>query len=246
MYTTPELGQGPGRKWYEIWWYVLTHPSANTFREILREPGANATRGFIWVAVTSLISSIISSILGAVFSPTGFDPLTFACSFIFVPVAAIIGLAVAAAIFHFVARLFGGTGTWERLVYAFASFTAPFSLIGSLFSIFLTPYLTASMSTLSTTGEFTDPSAMMQLATPLACVMSLVGTIVGIYSIVLYVSAIDGVENIGTGKAVMTYFAPTILVIVLCLCLTAALVAAIIPLSQQTSILLEVVRIAVV
>lgn len=240
MYTTPEFGPAPSRKWYEIWWYVLTHPSAQTFREISREPGASVGRAFLWVVVTSLISSVIGSILGAVFNPTRIDVFAFVCSFITVPVFAILGLAISGAIYHFVARLFGGTGSWERLVYSFATFLAPFALVGSLFSIFFTPFLATSMPAVSPGGELVFPSVDPVLATPAACLISLVSVVFGIYSIVLYINAIDGVENIGTGRAIMTYFAPTIVVIVLCLCLTAALVALLVPLSQQMSMLGEV------
>ena len=58
--TTEIIQPEKPRKWYEIWWDVWIHPGMAPFKTLLTEPGKNTTRGFIWIAVTSLITGLVS------------------------------------------------------------------------------------------------------------------------------------------------------------------------------------------
>jgi hypothetical protein len=198
-------------KWYQIWWHVWTHPGAEAFRTILRDSQASAKRGFLWIAVTSLVSYLV---YGISFSRYFSDAIVYLICVLIAPFAGIIGLAISAGIFHFFAGLLGGSGTWEKLVYCFAAISAPASLLS----------IPASILTTFQRGTFFDPSSTSLQTSPLSCLVSLIGFAAGIYTIVLFVSAIATVENTGTGKAVLIYFIPILVGIALVICLIAVVV----------------------
>lgn len=205
-----EITPGSPMKWYQVWWHVWTHPGAEAFRTILRDPTANSSRGFVWIAVTSLITAVVYSLIYSSSRYFGDSVFFLLCYIILTPLFAIIGLAISAGIYRLIAGLFGGTGTWGELAYCFAAITAPASIL-AIPVAFLTPL----MIDVDTTGFTLGP----------LCLIQLISLAVGIYSIVLFVSAIDGVENIGTGKAVLAYFIPVIVVIVLVFLLGICLVS---------------------
>lgn len=208
------------RKWYEIWWDVWRHPGANTFRAILQEPNATLSRAFIWVGVAGLIAGLISalsSLISPLESETVSPYLYIGCTTILIPIMAVIGLAISGGIYHLVARLFGGTGSWDKLAYCFATVTAPASIVSTIVSMFTVSTATVLQTLISGQGS-NLPSSASALTTPLTCVAGLIAFALGIYQIILMVHAIDGTENIGTGNAVLTYFIPVVVVIVLTVC----------------------------
>lgn len=196
------------RKWYEIWRDVWLHPSSNTFRSMLADPSASASRGFTWVAVTELAVGVLGALLELVLlgsNATGGVAGTLVCGIIVAPIASIIGLAISAGIYHGTALIFKGAGTWSQLVYCFAAIQAPYLVIGTLLN---------------------DLSVLLISSRGLLLVCAgLIGLAVGIYSLVLYVCAIDGVENFGTGKAVLTAVLPTVVILALVFCAFGSLLA---------------------
>lgn len=137
------------RSWSDIWISALTKPSVNTFEEIVNDPNASTSRGYRWVflaglvasALTSLISMVIIGFQGAdspdtsgIAALAGGSLLQLVC---FAPVAAVlsvIGLMISAGITQFFAGALGGTGSYSRLVYAFAAYAAPLSLVTGVVS----------------------------------------------------------------------------------------------------------------
>jgi hypothetical protein len=204
------------RRWYEIWWDVWRHPGTVTFRSILQEPAAKAERGFIWVAVMAFIGSVISSLSSMIFlrniAPTiiSGSVTSLICGAISAPIVAVIGLAISAGIYHLIAKLFGGNGDWGQLAYSFAAIQAPLYLLTFFFS-FLYSVVLGSL--------LTQPTAALaqQLSTYSIC-LALPSLALSIYLLVLFVCAIQAVENIGTGRSVLTYFVPVIIVFVLMVC----------------------------
>jgi hypothetical protein len=199
-------------KWYEAWWHVWTHPGAEAFRTILRDPRATPARGFIWVAVVSVITALLTLLTFNLGSSQfkGLEEfrngmlILYSCFAILTPIFAVIGLAISAAIYRGVASLFQGTGTWDKMVYAFAAVTAPATLL-AIPSFFVSQFLTNPG-----TGDLTGVAPV--------CILGVFNIAIGIYTLVLMIAAIDGVENIGTGKAIAVYFLPTLLVIALIVC----------------------------
>jgi hypothetical protein len=192
------------RKWYQIWIDVLTHPKADTFRAILQEPDVKISRAFTWVAVTSFIGYLVYLLVYGLLLPDlnifGNIRVTWywLCLTIAAPVMTIVGMAIMGALYHWIASLFGGRGAWDNLVYCFSAISAPISLITMLVS---------ALFIVLTAGQ---PQLMI-------CA-SLVMLPLSIYAIVLYVSAIAAVEELPTGKAVLVYFIPVIIILLLSCC----------------------------
>jgi hypothetical protein len=124
---------------------------------------------------------------------------------ILAPFLAIAGMAILAAIYRGIAKLFGGVGQWGQLVFCLAAISAPFSLLSAAINLVSLPF----------TAWF--PSNFGSL---ISCCVAPFALALGIYSIVLQVIAIDAVEDIGTGKSVATFFIPAIILIVLTICCT--------------------------
>jgi len=216
------------RKWYQIWWAILRHPGKETFRSILEEPNTSYSRGFIWIAVVTLITAVVIGLASLPLMRTlprdsanpylnsGIFVVCLGAEVILAPFLAIAGMALGAAIYHGIARLFGGMGQWGQLVFCLAAITAPFSLLSAAINLVTLPF----------TAWF--PSVFGSLV---SCIVAPIALALGIYALVLQVIAIDAVENIGTGKSVATILIPVIIVIVLTVCCTLTLL---VPLVSST------------
>jgi hypothetical protein len=198
-----ETGQPQTYKWYEVWREVFTHPSEQTFLRILADPTASPQRAFIWVAVLAVFGGLIQGLLlpslGTELSTRISTGVGLICGAIVVPIFAIIGLALWAVIQHFLSTLFGGTGTYNRMVYALGSISAPTSLVGVVVSAF------TALIGLVTKG----------VGNMVSFCLAPISLAVGIYAIVLQVQAIKAVEKLDTGRALLVILVPLILVIIL-------------------------------
>jgi hypothetical protein len=199
------------RKWYEIWWDVWIHPGITPFQTMLNEPNHEMRRGFIWVAVTSFIITLISYLFSALimrnlmadaFRGTAIQnfssyTLSLICGVILSPIFAIIGICISAGIYHWVAKLFRGKGNWNDLVYCLSAVTAPGSLVGGVIGIF----------------------SLLFFNNPVIIFLPVFATFLfAIYVIVLNVNAIRATEDIGTWEAIGTLFIPTIIIVVIVSC----------------------------
>jgi hypothetical protein len=199
------------RKWYEIWWDVWIHPGLLPFQSMLKEPNHTMTRGFIWVAVTSFIVSLISYLFSALimrnlmadaFGGTRFEnyityTLSYICGIILSPIFAVIGICISAGIYHWVAKLFRGKGNWNDLVYCLSAVTAPGSLVGGVIGIF----------------------SLLFFNNPLIIFLPVFATFLfAIYVIILNVNAIRATEDISAWEAIGTLFIPTIIIVVIVSC----------------------------
>jgi hypothetical protein len=212
-------------KWYEVWMDVWMHPGEEAFRGILKEQNHSATRGFIWVAVSSLILAVVSAFgyiplyrtLTSQFGSTpemqlfagGTIVTSLICALILTPISAIIGLAISSGIYHLISRLFRSTGNYSDLVFCMAAVTAPAMIIGAILSI---PVLL-----------FSNFPAIWWLV---AIFISILSVIIAVYVIVMNVNAIRGAEQIGTWQAILTIFIPVIALGVLSFCCVALTVPA--------------------
>jgi len=197
---------------------AITGPNTVNFRALAQNPKATAGQGFLWIAIGSAISSLISGVLFAIFpnnplqsgplidlfnqysgieiprtynvAPSIFSVLTtLICGIPLGVVVAVIVTAILAGLIHLMASLLGGHGDYGKLVYMLALVQVPFGLIGSILTPI--PYL--------------------------GCLSFLIG----LYALVLEVLAIEGVYLFGVAKAALTLLIP---VIVICLVLTCLLV----------------------
>ena len=211
---------------FQIWTRALTKPNEQTYAALAASPRATATTAFLWMFVASLIQFFLSTLVQRQMINNlqryGFDISQFGARsgigailvglICIAPVLAALStlaFAIMTAIMQWLARMFGGTGTYDQLAYALAAIAAPLTILGGILGLF---------------G-----------AIPYAGVcFGLLGFLVGIYILVLQLMAIKGVHHIGWGGALGAYFIPVLALAFLCACLTGISVAALIPIMRQS------------
>ncbi len=126
--------------WHEVWIQALTQPSVATYQSLIQDPQASPKRAYGWVALNALIAFLISAVgtllwiaLGAAEGMSRIGGIL--CGLPIAVVLAVLGLAIMAGVSNLIARLFEGEGTYSALVYAFASYLAPLSLISGVLGL---------------------------------------------------------------------------------------------------------------
>ena len=209
----------------ETWIAAFTKPREETFARIASQPGATTSKAFLWVFVASLLTSFTSLIAQAVgfgrqmgggfqqFLPPelarefpveampSFGFGTVICGAPVGAIFAVLGFAVGVALIQWVAKLFGGTGSFEKLAYTFSAITVPISVISAVLALIgIIPFI----------GILTG----------------LISFGLGIYVIVLEVLAIKAVNGLDTGKAVGALLLPgLVLAFFICCCVIIGVAA---------------------
>jgi len=212
---------------FQIWMRALTKPNELTYADLAASPRAKATTAYLWMFVASLIQFFLSTLvqrqmmnnfqryglnLGQLGNRGGIGAILVGLVCIAPIMAALSTLlfAIMVAIMQWLARMFGGTGTYDQLAYALAAIAAPLTILGGILGLFSAiPYA--------------------------GLCFGLVGFLVGIYILVLQLMAIKGVNHIGWGGALGAYFIPVLVLAFLCACLTGISVAALIPIIRRAS-----------
>lgn len=220
--------------WFQVWKKVVTKPSEMTFIEITDGPEATSKTAFIWVFIVGTISGILQAILQAIYAATGGMPqipipgleqymqnlpsggtgsmgsvLIAICCSPLVGLISVLFFALFAAIVQWIAKMFGGVGSFDKLVYAFAAISVPFSIVTSVLSLFTAiPYVGACFGII-TFG-------------------------ITIYILVLEVMAVKGVNRFGWGPAVGALFIPVLVIFISCCCLVAGTAALLGPVISQS------------
>jgi hypothetical protein len=202
---------------FQNWVPALTKPNEQTYASIASSPNAKASTAYLWVFLSSIVASLITLIIqGATLrenlarSGVGTDQLgggigsiviTLLCG---TPIIAVIGtafFAIGVAIVQWIAKMFGGKGTNDKLAYVFATIAVPYSLVSSIFIL---------LSAIPFVGF---------------CFRIILG-LAGLYILVLEIMAIKGVNQFGWGPAIGSLFIPGLVVGLFCCCLFAILGAA--------------------
>jgi len=193
--------------WVSVWMAAVTKPNEQTFVEMANSGNAKATTAYIWVFISSLVSFFFASLVqgaamrqimqqydmaGQVGGSIGTTLITAICG---APIAAVISVvvfAVVVAIVQFLAKMFGGKGTFDQLAYALAAISTPFALISGVLTL---------LSAIPLVG---------------LC-FSVVSLVAGLYVLVLQVIAVKAVNQFGWGQAAGSLLLPFV---VLCCCLS--------------------------
>lgn len=201
--NTPMPAEPAGiASWFSTWMEAVTKPNELTYAKIAASPNAKTSTAFLWVFIGSLVNFFFVSLVqgavirqmmqnagidGGVGRGIGSTLITAVCG---APVGAVISVlmfAIFTGVVQWVAKMFGGTGTFEQLAYVFAAITVPFTLISSVFSLFAAiPFVGACFG--------------------------LLGLALAIYVMVLDVMAIKGVNRFGWGQAAGSFFLPGIVI----------------------------------
>jgi hypothetical protein len=205
----------------DTWIAAITKPNEGTFAQIAAQPGATAGKAFLWVFLASILTSFASLIAQAVRGvgqmdmfreflppelarelPVGAAPsIGFGTVICGAPVGAIFAVlffAIAVALIQWVAKLFGGTGSFDKLAYAFSAITVPYSVIAAILTL-------------------------VGIIPIIGILTGLISFGLAIYVLVLEVLAVKAVNRLDTGRAVGSVLLP-ILVIFLVVCCCALLV----------------------
>ncbi|MGE5463778.1 MAG: YIP1 family protein [Syntrophothermus sp.] len=211
----------------QTWTAALTRPSEQTYAEIASTPGAKASTAFLWVFLAALIQLFLAALVQGRLYPGlaqqfGLNPDTLGgrggvgailtgaiCG---APIGAVIQtifFAIWVAIVQWLARMFGGRGTYDQMAYTMAAIAAPYSLITGLLTLF---------SAIPAVG---------------IC-FGLFALLAGLYVIALNLLAIKGVNQVGWGAALGALFIPLLVIGFICACLVGVSFAALMPLIRQS------------
>lgn len=204
--NTPIFDSTPAapEPFYKVWLKAVTKPNEQTYAEIANSSGASPTKAYLWLAISYIFTFFVSMLVFSFSSSSqygdfgealGGSVIALICG---APIGAVIGLLIYAlevAIVQWVAKLFKGTGSYNQLIYAFAAFTAPLTLVSGVLSAFsLIPFIGLCFSIIS------------------------IG--IGLYSIFLMITAVKGVNKFGWGEAAGSVLLPGLVLIFVCGCLT--------------------------
>lgn len=204
--NTPIFDSTPAapEPFYKVWLKAVTKPNEQTYAEIANSSGASPTKAYLWLAISYIFTFFVSMLVFSFSSSSqygdfgealGGSAIALICG---APIGAVIGLLIYAlevAIVQWVAKLFKGTGSYNQLIYAFAAFTAPLTLVSGVLSAFsLIPFIGLCFSIIS------------------------IG--IGLYSIFLMITAVKGVNKFGWGEAAGSVLLPGLVLIFVCGCLT--------------------------
>lgn len=206
---------------FPVWSKVFTNPSEKTFVEITEHPEAQAKAAYSWVFVAgtlvTLIASLLQSVIIRVVSPelgqmpqlpggafglfsASLGILSMLCLSAVSGIFSVAGFALGVALVNVAASSFDGRGTFDKLAYAFGAIAVPATMISAFI------------------GPLSAIPVVMYCTVPL-----LIG--LTIYVLILQATAIKAVHRFGWGQAIISLFLPSILIVLLCGCGVAALVA---------------------
>ena len=192
--------------WFEIWRVALLHPTVETFHRIADDPKASIKWGIIWMAITSSIiwfTNPLRSIFdGLVMDNFGLQSFSYflALGVIISLIVSVIALMIAALVAHGFARLFGGEGKYQQLVYCWGVMLLPFVLVSGLVSH--VPAIFPS----SRTFAFSRVGMIVQIIS----IALFVG--VSLYQLYAEVIAFAAIEKLGFWKSIGILLLTTIIV----------------------------------
>lgn len=201
-------------KYFQIWRNALTKPR-ETFareskkggiREALMHAGlAGLIQGIITAATMMLLPAFSS--LGAVAGGT-FVALMAVMMIILMPIGAMISILIVSGVYYLFAKLLGGNGTYDKQTYLYAIFYAPLAVILAVLALI--------------------PTVIMFLP-GMTMVSSLIGMtlrlLVCIYMVYLLTLALKEVHKYSTGKAILTWLIPALILGVIILVFVGAILS---------------------
>ncbi len=205
----PSSGTPGPAGWFPVWFKVVTQPKEQTFIDITEHPDALPKTAYIWIFLVGTLSMIVNGLVQTAISAAGVNGqadfagmgLGIGSSLIamicFSPLAgglSVLFFALGVAIVQWIAKLFGGTGTYDKLVYAVAAISVPFTLVSMLLvPLNAVPYLNICTGLLSFG--------------------------LGFYSLFLQITAVKAVNRFGWGQAAGSVLLPGLVVLVVCGCI---------------------------
>ena len=220
----PVMDSKPGPAgWFQVWMKAVTKPNEQTFIEITENPNATSKTAFLWVFIAGTVSMIFQAILQAIYAATGTVPqmpipgleqympasgggdvasagiafVTSLCISPFVGLLSIAFFALFAAVVQWIAKMFGGVGTFDKMAYEFAAISFPFAIVSGVLSLFSAIPFVGACFGIVTFG-------------------------LSLYALALQVMAVKGVNRFGWGPAIGSVFIPGLVIFIFCCCIVFA------------------------
>ena len=218
----PSFESGGEMSMVETWIAAFTKPNEATFAEIAAQPGATLGKALLWALLGTFLSAFGSTVAQLFSAGRQFEglmeflppelareiPMDVAPSLGIssvicgAPLGAIVGVivfAIITALVQWIAKLFGGTGSFEKLAYTFAAIMVPYSAISAVLSL---------LGAIPFVGILTGLVSFGLL----------------FYVIFLEVQAIKAVNGIDTAKALGAILLPGLVIFVfVCCCVVISL-----------------------
>ncbi|MFH1185253.1 MAG: Yip1 family protein [Chloroflexota bacterium] len=201
---------------FQTWIQALTKPRETTYAALAASPKAKATTAYWWVFLCSFAPAVVSMVVsgsqltrqlaeagvdtGQLGGGLGAALINFLCIAPFAAVAGVAGFLISVALMQWIAKMFGGQGSFDQLAYGLGAITAPALLVSALLTL---------------------PTAI-----PFAglCFAGL-SAVFSIYVIVLEVMAIKGVHRFGWGPAIGTLIIPGLAIALVLCCAVAVMLS---------------------
>ena len=198
--------------WFRVWMKAITKPNEQTFIDITEHPDAQPKTAYIWIFLVGTLSTIVTGLIQAILvaagvssqlgvqgagSSVGVSIFATICASPIAGGISVLFFALGIAIVQWIAKLFGGTGTYDKLVYAVAAISVPFSLV----SMFLVP---------------------LNVVPYLNICTGLISFGLSIYAIYLQITAVKAVNRFGWGAAAGSVLLPGFVIAFVCGCLVVA------------------------
>ncbi len=201
------------RSMLQTWIDAVTKPSEATYASMASSPNATSTTAFIWVFVVSLVESFILYLVqGARFRalmeqqglggqlPSGGIAGSIIGLICGAPIAAVISVvafAIGVGLIQWIARMFGGRGTFGQLAYVLAAIAVPIGLISTVLG---------SLAAIPVVG---------------LC-FGLLSILLFLYTLYLDIAATKGVHQFGWGPAAGSVLIPFAVLLLIACCLAIA------------------------
>lgn len=206
--TPPSSGKLGPAGWFAVWIKAFTQRDEQTFIDITENPDALPKTAYIWIFLVGTLSVIVSGIVQAILVATGLNGqsgfeelgavvggslISIICFSPIVGALSVLFFALGVAIMQWIAKLFGGTGSYDKLVYAMAAIYVPVTLVSMLLVPFsAVPFLNICTGLLSIGLSF--------------------------YALFLQITAVKAVNRFGWGQAIGSVLLPGFVILVVCSC----------------------------
>ena len=198
--------------WHQVWIAAISKPNEQNFRDLAALPNAKASTAYLWIFISYMFTFAVVAIVQVTvglpnmakqFSELGMGEfpvgnvgsslLGLICGAPFAAALSILGFMIGVALVQWSAKIFGGTGSYDKLAYLFGAIQAPMMLVSSVFILLgMIPFIGLCFGVVS-----------MGLS---------------IYMLVLQILAVKAVNNFDTGKAIGSIFLPGIVIFILICC----------------------------
>jgi hypothetical protein len=199
--------------WFGTWIAAVTKPNPQTYADIANSPAASPGKAYLWVFLAGLLNALVGvlaqgSLIERTLQSSGLSNTsgiavsltTLLCSVPFFAVVVVIMFAIWVAVVQLVAHMFSGQGTYNQLLYAASAIYVPVAVASSVLSLLgLIPFV--------------------------GFCFGILGFALAIYSLVLNIMAVKGVNGFGYGAAIGSVLIPAAVffLIVFCCVLVIAL-----------------------